>query len=189
MERTTIWLPRHLLARIAWQAAAQGETETGGMLVGYEGAAGGEDIVVTSLIDAGPRASHAEYAFNPDGRWQRQQLARVYADSGRIATFIGDWHSHPHGLPLPSEQDVETAQQTAENAGARAPRPLTVIVGRDLNHKWVAAGFRYTNGELVQARLCVFDAEPANFVEALMPRRRREAKVTPFDLDARDRAT
>jgi integrative and conjugative element protein (TIGR02256 family) len=168
-------------------AEAQGETETGGMLVGYEGARGHE-VVLTDLIDAGPRASHAEYAFNPDGRWQRQQLARIYADSGRVATFVGDWHSHPHGLPLPSEQDVETAQRTAANARARAPRPLTVIVGRNYEDEWVAAGFGYAKGELVPARMRVFDAEPTDLLEVLKPRHARKAKAAGLDLGTSDRA-
>jgi integrative and conjugative element protein (TIGR02256 family) len=171
----TIWLSRDVLRSMAVLAAAYGDDETGGMLIGYEGADRPDEVVVTGLIGPGPQAKHREYGFNPDGRWQRQQLARLYAESGRVATFIGDWHSHPHGLPLPSETDVETAAKTAANARARAPRPLTLIVGRD-DDDWVAAGFRYLDGDLRPARLRVFDAEPDDLLAALEPRRALKAK-------------
>jgi integrative and conjugative element protein (TIGR02256 family) len=172
---TTIWLPREVLENMALIATAAADDETGGMLIGYEGVNRSDDIVVTGLIGAGPRAEHREYGFNPDGRWQRRQLARLYVESGRIATFLGDWHSHPHGLPMPSETDIETAARTAANPRARAPRPLTVIIGRD-EGDWMAAGFRYVDGDLAPARLRVFDAEPDELLLALEPRRVLKAK-------------
>ncbi len=152
----TIWLPRLLIQRLVDAADAHGDNETGGMLVGYEGAERSDEIVVTDVIGPGPRARHGEYAFNPDGAWQRRQLARLYRASGRVTTFLGDWHSHPRGLPLPSETDVATAARTAANERARAPRPLTLIVGRDAD-EWLLACYRFIDGELALARVRDFD--------------------------------
>ena len=151
-------------------AEAHGDRETGGMLVGYEGDERPHDVVVAGLIAGGPNASHGEYMFRPDGRWQREELARVYAASGRVLTFIGDWHSHPHGLPLPSQTDVKTAARTAANKRARARRPLTVIVGRDDDDAWLLAAFRYDRRGLRPAQLRVFDAGDDDLLRALDPR-------------------
>jgi integrative and conjugative element protein (TIGR02256 family) len=164
-----VWLPRALVDRMVVDAVRYGKRETGGMLVGYEGSERSGEVVVTELIDAGPRAKRGECDFHPDGRWQRGELARVYQESGRRETFLGDWHSHPHGLPLPSETDVETAARTAANQRARAPRPLTIILGRD-EDDWIVAAFRYEGKKLVPARLRVFDRED-DLLRALEPNR------------------
>jgi integrative and conjugative element protein (TIGR02256 family) len=182
----TVWLPRALIRRMLEATTSAGERETGGMLVGYEGADRPE-LVVTDLIEAGPRARRDEYEFHPDGRWQRRELARVYHESGRVVTFLGDWHSHPHGLPLPSDTDVETAARTAANERARAPRPLTLIVGRD-EDEWLLVAFRYAAGELVPAQLRVFDRDDGDLFAALDVRTRvkkrwRGARSRGGDID------
>ncbi len=166
-----VWLPRGLVHQMVVAAEQHGDVETGGMLIGYEGTDRPE-LVVTALIDAGPRARRSEYEFHPDGRWQRRKLARVYKESGRVATFLGDWHSHPHGLPVPSETDIETAARTAANDRARAPRPLTIIFGRDDAGHWIAVAFRYVAGEIVPVRLRVFDSAEDDLLAALEPRHR-----------------
>lgn len=166
-----VWLPRALVDRMVCDAERYGKRETGGMIVGYEGRDRAGEVVVTELIAAGPKAKRGEYEFHPDGRWQRRELARLYEESGRVATFLGDWHSHPHGLPLPSETDLETAARTAANERARAPRPLTIILGRDKDD-WIVIAFRYQAGKMVPARLRVFDRED-DLLTALQPRRTR----------------
>lgn len=171
-RREIVWLRRGIVHEMIVATERHGHVETGGMLIGYEGADRPGEVVITELIDAGPRARRGEYEFHPDGRWQRRKLARVYKESGRVATFLGDWHSHPHGLPLPSETDVETAARTAANERARAPRPLTIIVGRDDDGEWILIAFRYSAGELIPARLRVFDSAEDDLLAALDPRRR-----------------
>jgi hypothetical protein len=99
----------------------------------------------------------------------------VYRDSGRVVTFLGDWHSHPHGLPLPSATDVETAGRTAANERARAPRPLMVILGRD-DDEWLLLAFRYDAGELMPAQLRIFDGAEHDLLRALDVRSRMKRR-------------
>ena len=179
MSKPTVWLPRALIGRMLVAAERQGDDETGGILVGYEGADRADELVVTRLIDAGPRARRGEYAFHPDSRWQRKELARVYKKSGRVETFLGDWHSHPHGLPLPSEVDIKTAARIAANPRARAPRPLTVILGRD-DGDWALAAFRYMRGDLIPARVRLFENEASDLLAALDLRRWHAPRVPPL---------
>lgn len=112
------------------------------------------EVVVIAVIGPGPRARHEALGFLPDGPWQRRELAALYRDSGRRLTYLGDWHSHPRGAPLPSDLDLETAERIAASPRAQAPRPLMVILGRDDRHPWILAAYRFTEGELrpVEAR-------------------------------------
>lgn len=160
-------------------AEAHADLETGGMLVGYESGERPNEVVVAGAIDGGPNASRGEYSFSPDGRWQRQKLAEIYSASGRVVTFIGDWHSHPHGRPIPSPTDLKTAARTAANKRARARRPLTVIVGRDDDGKWLVMAFRYQRRRLRACAIHVFDVESDDLLMALDPSRRLSGLQTP----------
>lgn len=101
--------------------------ETGGMLIGYWGP-GTSEAVVLDVIGPGPAAMHTRAGFLPDGEWQQQQLEEVYHRSGRIHTFLGDWHSHPHGDASPSARDRQTARAVASEGEARTPHPITLIL-------------------------------------------------------------
>jgi integrative and conjugative element protein (TIGR02256 family) len=107
--------------------------ETGGMLVGYRTEHHGRlAIVITGLIDAGPKATRSTAQFVPDGRWQQQQLEDVYEGSGRITTYLGDWHSHPRGRARPSAKDLATFARVAAGpeSGTHLPLALILALGR-----------------------------------------------------------
>jgi integrative and conjugative element protein (TIGR02256 family) len=110
------------------------------MLVGYWSESG--EVVIAKTIEGGPRAVRRLSRFEPDGDWQQQRLDEIYIHSGRLHTYLGDWHSHPHGEPRPSFRDRETAKKIAAAKEARAPRPLTLICSED-NGEWVWAAFCY----------------------------------------------
>lgn len=40
----------------------------------------------------------AATTFLPDAGRQQDRLAEVYASSGRITAYLGDWHTHPRAL-------------------------------------------------------------------------------------------
>lgn len=127
------------------------QSETGGMLLGYrteetgEQGEQGEQIVITDLIGAGPAAVHRRDGFIPDGAWQQERLGEKYVASGRVTTYLGDWHSHPDSSPLPSKKDRKTAKKISRHREARAQQPLMLIVGRD-EDRWRLMGYRYVGG-------------------------------------------
>jgi integrative and conjugative element protein (TIGR02256 family) len=100
--------------------------ETGGLLIGYRA---GDELVVIDATGPGPNARHRRFSFNPDGCWQRKQLAKIYRDTEGVLTYLGDWHTHPGGPPLPSAQDKATAAAVAAAPLARTANPLTLIAG------------------------------------------------------------
>jgi integrative and conjugative element protein (TIGR02256 family) len=123
-----VWITQILADELAMQAGDHAPNETGGMLVGYLAADDPMSVVITGAIKTGPRSTRKPHRFVPDGRWQQQQLERLYAQSGRIATYLGDWHSHPRGPLLPSAGDTKTARRVARSARARSAHPLTLLI-------------------------------------------------------------
>ena len=126
--------------------------ETGGMLVGYLGVEPAE-LVVTGMIGGGPDAIEKREGFEPNGAWQREELARRYEESGRVTTFVGDWHSHPAGVAAPSRKDVRTARRISRARAARMKEPLTLIAACEENERWTIAGYRYRRWRLRAVRL------------------------------------
>jgi integrative and conjugative element protein (TIGR02256 family) len=126
-----LWLPRHVGDDIRQQARQLAPRETGGILLGYvapASSAAAFDVVVVDAIGPGPRAEHDERWFVPDHEWQVAELEERYQQSGRVAGYVGDWHSHPDGTALPSRQDLRTMRSIARHAPARLDHPMMLIV-------------------------------------------------------------
>jgi integrative and conjugative element protein (TIGR02256 family) len=151
----TVWIPTALLAHLYEFAREHAPLETGGMLLGWRNQG---KVAINATIDAGPGAQRKRTSFIPDGHWQQRQLAAVYEQSGRIATYLGDWHSHPRGPVRPSGQDHETAAAVASCEQARTPNPITLILGPSRGRaQLVAHVYIHTDGKLRRASLQVHE--------------------------------
>lgn len=124
------WIYDDALAEVRSLARDRHPLETGGLLLGWTDEDTG-DAVVAAIIGPGPEARHGPASFLPDGDWQRSELARRYADSGRVHGYLGDWHTHPLGTGRPSGPDRRTLASIARAPLARAPRPLLAILSGD----------------------------------------------------------
>jgi integrative and conjugative element protein (TIGR02256 family) len=127
------------------------------MLVGY---VVDQDIIVRAQIEGGPKAIRERSRFVPDGEWQQERLEEIYASSGRITTYLGDWHSHPLGRPRPSGRDKRTARDVAGSRAARTPHPVTLIVGRPWrHHRWEAQAHYLMRGNFERMEIRRYQTE------------------------------
>lgn len=139
MER--LWLPAVAIETMSAEAELWSPMETGGALMGYESEDG---LVVTDLVGPGPGAARTPSSFTPDGSFQLAEIGRIYASSGRITTYIGDWHSHPNASPVYSVTDRAALREVADAPASRCDRPLMVILGTAPD--WEAIAWRYRPG-------------------------------------------
>lgn len=109
------------------ESARRFPEETGGVLLGYSDESGFE-IVIEHAIGPGPEASHARTYFLPDQNFHEQEIARIYSTSGRMSTYLGDWHSHPAGGAYLSKTDRKTLERISRAETARFPRPLMALL-------------------------------------------------------------
>lgn len=124
----TVWLTKSSLYSMVNSAMAHAPEETGGVLVGYSDAAG-QNLVIEHVVGPGPRAIHTRFSFTPDHEYQEQEIARLYLESGRVSTYLGDWHSHPGGGFYLSPTDRNTLARIALTKEARIARPLMAVIG------------------------------------------------------------
>jgi integrative and conjugative element protein (TIGR02256 family) len=121
-----IWVGADARRRMLEEADARYPNETGGVIVGYRAKL--DEYVVTAVSGPGPRAVHAARKFNPDHDFQVDWLARRYAASNRVETYLGDWHTHPNATTAePSWTDRRAAAAIADCPDARAAIPIMVI--------------------------------------------------------------
>jgi integrative and conjugative element protein (TIGR02256 family) len=109
------------------EAQRRAPLETGGVLMGYwaEDHAG---VVIADVVGPGPKAAHKRMSFVPDHLYQDREIARLYRESGRRVTYLGDWHTHPDGPLELSVVDRLTQLRIGKHLTARAPRALMAIV-------------------------------------------------------------
>ena len=141
----TLAIDAALARRVLGEAERHAPNETGGVLLGYH-----DDhtkvILVSDIVDAGPRARRETHRFEPDGAWQRKRIAELYASSGRTLAYVGDWHSHPLG-GNPSGLDRATARRIAKTPAARCPHPIMLIAGCSKD-RWELEAYRYARRRL-----------------------------------------
>lgn len=141
MTDSRVLVPQAVLAEMRSEAQRRQPNESGGVLMGYADRTDPNLIRVTAQIGPGPNATHRPHRFEPDTAWQCDEVARCYEHSGRIATYLGDWHSHPRGSARPSRLDRKTARRISRSRDARLPQPLMMILAG--SEEWAPQVYRY----------------------------------------------
>jgi integrative and conjugative element protein (TIGR02256 family) len=124
---TTIWLPEKAYICLLEEAIQKMPRETGGILIGYWGTK--YEAVITAIVGPGSKAAHNRHSFSPDNEFHTQEITRLYAQSGRTETYLGDWHTHPSAGAYMSSRDQETLRILADYKQARLAQPLMMILG------------------------------------------------------------
>lgn len=123
--RFGIHLPRHCLGGMLDYAAQDYPRETGGVLLGKY--APSMDVAVVTQITGPPDDSRkARFGFWRGILGLQALLSRLWREQ---QYYLGEWHVHPDGPPIPSETDHEQMRAIAESHSYQCPEPLLVILG------------------------------------------------------------
>lgn len=126
------WVHKSALDDMVIEANRLFPLETGGCLMGYWEKLY-EKVIITQIIGPGPNAKHRHHYFEPDYEWQESEIASIYHASGRIYTYLGDWHTHPKGGTKLSWRDRHTLHRIATYPLARVPVPLMAILSMEIS--------------------------------------------------------
>jgi integrative and conjugative element protein (TIGR02256 family) len=123
------------MIRLCAQAAGQ---ETGGILVGQYTAA--LDCAVIRAVSRAPSDSTRGRMWFDRG----VRVEHLWARDRQY--YLGEWHFHPQGAPLPSLTDIRQMEQIAASVNYRCPEPILVIIGGDPPHSWGLRVFAFPQG-------------------------------------------
>lgn len=127
-EIGVVWISKDILSAMTTEAERKLPDETGGVILGYLNEQYNE-AVIARITGPGPKAVHRRYSFTPDYKYQESEIAKHYRESGRLHTYLGDWHTHPRGSVSLSNTDRRTLRRIAMYKDARLPIPLMAILG------------------------------------------------------------
>ncbi|MEJ7783476.1 MAG: Mov34/MPN/PAD-1 family protein [Solirubrobacteraceae bacterium] len=112
---------RHLIER---DAVRWSPRETGGPLFGYDNLG---ELVITRAFLPGPAAWHFPWLYRPDRAAVQAAIDEMYEQTEGQERWIGSWHSHPLGRPLPSLLDRRTAAAISREETVICPEPVMLI--------------------------------------------------------------
>jgi integrative and conjugative element protein (TIGR02256 family) len=111
------------------ECRASGEIETGGVLVGKR--TWNDGVVVTSASGPGPKAVQSQNEFHRDVAFCQEFLQDSAEKLNDAGLYVGEWHYHPNGSTNPSNQDIRSLSEIAEQPQYLTERPISIIVGKD----------------------------------------------------------
>jgi integrative and conjugative element protein (TIGR02256 family) len=122
----TVTLPPELTERLRKALERAGSKEIGGVLMGRHVSENMFSVADMSIQGGGTFAS-----FIRQVQHAVDSLRNYFARSGhsyRTHNYLGEWHSHPSFLPVPSSQDVASVQEIATDPQVGANFVVLVIV-------------------------------------------------------------
>ncbi|MEW6573748.1 MAG: Mov34/MPN/PAD-1 family protein [Bacillota bacterium] len=116
-------------------------TEAGGVLLGRF-ILESEDIVVDDVTTPGEEDKRTRNRFVRNKRRHQLEVTRRWRESGGTCNYLGEWHTHPEPMPLPSPEDICDWRRTLREAQFDSETLFFVIVGTDDLLTW--EGFKKT---------------------------------------------
>lgn len=100
--------------------------ETGGVLVGVYTHL--HDCAVVSSVSKAPSDSRkGRFRFERGVQGLQRWLNELWRNQRHY--YLGEWHFHPCGTPVPSVRDVAQMQHIATSPEYCCPEPILVIIG------------------------------------------------------------
>lgn len=100
--------------------------ETGGILIGAY-TQGNSIAEISKITGPPPDSKYGRYTFFR-GTHGLKKLLNDYWEKHQ-QYYLGEWHFHPFGAPVPSHQDIRQMQQIANSRRYNCPEPILLIIG------------------------------------------------------------
>lgn len=81
-----------------------------------------EDIIIPQEY------SNNRFYFKRFSNFINEQLRKIFKNSKGQKKYLGEWHSHPDGQPIPSQKDLDTILKIATNKKAQNTTPIFAII-------------------------------------------------------------
>lgn len=122
-----------LIAKMVLLSAQAVNNETGGILVGHY-TRGLECAVIDAVSRAPSDSVGGRTWFNRGVRGIQRWVNRLWVREHQY--YLGEWHLHPQGPPIPSATDIGQMMQIAESLDYHCPEPILIIIGSAPPHHW-----------------------------------------------------
>lgn len=104
--------------------------ETGGILIGYKDKAGA--VCVETASGPGPKAIKETARFSRDVEYCQNIVDESYRKYGDKGLYVGEWHYHPSSDNKPSNLDLLSLTEIAEQKEYVLDKPIMIIFSNKL---------------------------------------------------------
>jgi integrative and conjugative element protein (TIGR02256 family) len=126
----TVTLEDGFLKAAQLRARQHHPKEVGTSLVG-EYSNDGKEARVTGISPLPPDSCGTRFSFSRGVSGLTNFFATLFRKSRGRAHYVGEWHSHPGGVPVPSSIDDANMRASACDTKAHCPECILVILGFD----------------------------------------------------------
>jgi len=142
-------------------------TETGGLLFGERDDAA--KVIWITKVSGPPLDSRAsKYGFICGTYGTSEVSEKLKERSGGAIQFIGMWHSHPNGQPVPSDLDFEGMREIVKNNNStpyNSPaKALLLIIGETVSQPivkgYIFSRNEFFNQQLIHENMVSYDMSP-----------------------------
>lgn len=116
---------QNLIDKIYLDGMKHYPNEFGGLLVGYYSEDFKTCSIITSVIPKKYKSS--KYFFERGKEGLKQILTGFYNSTPRLI-YVGEWHTHPDGVPFPSATDLNSMNEIAECPDVSIENPILMIL-------------------------------------------------------------
>ena len=99
--------------------------ETGGVLAGYVDEH--KNVTIRFASGPGPKAVETASRFEKDVEFCQKFLDDLYKEHGSEAVYLGEWHSHPNENNRPSNTDLRSLNEIANQKEYLTDQPIMII--------------------------------------------------------------
>ena len=120
--------------------------EFGGLLVGYYSDDFKTCFVEEAIIPKKFKSSRFHFDRGKDGL--KKKLSELYNLTPRLI-YIGEWHTHPDGVPSPSKTDLNAMTEIANCDEVSIENPILMILSNSKSDNGLGV-FVFSNNKLIK---------------------------------------
>lgn len=125
-RRFGLSIPNQLVNQMSELCFDSYPVETGGILLGQYN--NNLDCAFVTELTGPPKDSKSGRTWFERGiKGLQRKVDLLWRHKSRF--YLGEWHFHPGGTPLPSPTDVDQIQELADSHRYNCPEPLLLIIG------------------------------------------------------------
>lgn len=113
------------LAQMTNYCQNSGSKEAGGQLFGL---LKGQNVLITEATPPSLKDRRNLFGFIPNRQREQEDIHNRYPNG---LHFVGDWHTHPQGIPVPSNTDLASIRDCFEKSKHDLQYFVLAIIGTD----------------------------------------------------------